>query len=385
MLPKAPVEARGAMTGVGVATMKTVIVKHTIVALILSFLLCGSIYLVFPSQHYDTGSSATYIKYLLLFPLLASAITYYQRHPIPVPVLLFLTGWGLALSLALAWGTPPLKLALYGIPALALLAPSPIRFIVPKLMATVLMATAIGAAFEYTIVGGFARFADMGYRASSIFLNPNNLAVTTVILCAYVISASDRSLQYSTLALGAIIILASSSKTGMGLLGILFVYMVWREWPRVALIAAGCLVLAASGAVAAGLVRAPWLSVYFRILQSSEFVFGMTNPVFPSIAGVRAYVDNVYLQIWNEVGAPALLVYISALLYSAHRDRLNSPLWIIFGAAGVTENIVYLWPTGYLLWFYVANPPTHEIIVEKPWNTLKATSLQTSLSSESQN
>jgi hypothetical protein len=35
------------------------------------------------------------------------------------------------------------------------------------------------------------------------------------------------------------------------------------------------------------------------------------------------------------------------------RDRLGQPLWLLFAAASMTTNVLFLFPLGYIFWFYV--------------------------------
>lgn len=328
-------------------------------ALIMAFLLSGSLYLAFPGAHYSTSTALVYVKYCAFFPVIAIFAYFSISYGTATTTVVFLFLWIAALLLGLMFGTPPMRIALYAIPAGAILIPQALHAKMPIIMRWLLLAMATGVLFEYFVTGGFLVFADMGFRASSIFINPNNLAIVAVLACVYAFSIGRGPVPILFLAIGAFIVAASASKTGMILYSLMIMYLVWTWRPTALIVAVTVIASVAAAVLALGLIRAPWLSIYLRLLQIADFIGNMPNPIFPQLEVTGSYVDNVYLQTWNEVGLPALLVYVAILFYLAIRDRLRSPFWVLFAAAGFTENIIYLWPVGYVFWMCVGSRPPY--------------------------
>lgn len=325
------------------------VLHPAVYAVTLFFLSCGAIYLAFPDQHYRTDGFAVLVKYVLLVPLIAAAIAYYWRHAISEPAMLLFLLWSSVMAMSIWAGTPPARIAVYWIPSLALFVPPVMWREMPRIAATVLVLALVGAVYEYAILGGFARFNVAGGRGISIFLNPNNMAITVVVLLA--ISAQHyRGVPLALLVLVAAALVAlSKSNTGIVLMALLAIHAVWRHKPIVVLAAGAAAVLAGAALIALDLVRAPWLSAYLRVMQI-ENVFGSAdNLIFPRLGGAF-HIDNALLFTWAEAGLPAAIVLIVVFSYALIIDRLRSPVPILFAVASLTTNIVFLWPLAYIFW-----------------------------------
>lgn len=345
------------------------IMKHSLantpalVPLVFAFLTCGVLYLAFPDQHYVIGW-ATMVKYFILTlgVLLAAAVA---RAPRKLQTIHFLiVGWGCSIAIGVALGAPLSRGLLYCIPVIAFALPRETRSYLPILSVATLAFALVGSVYEAAAFGGFAMFADYGYRASSIFINPNNLAITAVVLLSFTLKL--KSVLYNGIAVASatVLVVTSGSKAGMVLFAILLVYVAARRNIKLAAVVAVCLAGLAALALVLGWLRAPILSVYLRIEQIVDFATNLGNPLFPSVdrdVAAPLYVDNVYLQTWNEMGAPAAIVLVCILLHLALRDRLSNPGWLLFGAAGLSENFIYLWPLAYLFWAYAGERPSDTI------------------------
>jgi len=324
-------------------------------AFALLFMTHGAIYLLLPHIHYRTDSLAVYIKYLLLVPLVVGLIAHYWSSPIALSKTVWFCLWEATLCIALMTGAEPLRVALYGIPAVALFMPRSVWEQLPTISLYVLILATIGLLYEYIAIGGFGRFSEEGYRATSIFLNPNNLGIVAVLATYFAMKTCDGVMWWVSVALGVALAIASMSKTGLLLCLILLGYTVSGGQVLRLITGIGALAIAAAAAISLGMVRAPWESGYLRLHQALDFFQRMDGWFFPTVGRLPPYVDNAFLQTWNEMGLLPLLVFICAIAYGALRDRLRSPLWLLFGAAAATTNINYLWPVAYLFWAYIGN------------------------------
>lgn len=329
-----------------------------LVFVVLAFLTCGGVYLIFPEQHYTVGW-ATAIKYVfvLLGMLLVAATAKISVKALRVPHFLA-AAWVFAVGAAMLLGVPASRGLVYSLPVVFMFLPRETRAYVPLLGLITLLVATFCAPYEALVVGGFGYFADYGYRASSIFINPNNLAITAVIALSLVMEIKNRTYTTIGFACTGLLVVASSSKAGLLLLAVLIVFHAMKVNLRLAIWAfLGCLSIAVIGLLF-DWFRAPFLSVYFRLEQVVGFVTSISNPLFPFYerVGSAPYVDNVYLQTWNELGAPAAVVLVCALIYVGWRDRTKHCAWLLFAVTGFSENFIYLWPLAYLFWIYTASP-----------------------------
>lgn len=331
-------------------------------ALLLVFLLSGGLFLAFPDQLYNTGGWAVWIKYVAFVGLLgylALWISYganFGRQQLAVFLL-----WNCMLLISVTLGAAPNRVILYAVPSFAIFAPVLIHQRVAAVVPLILTATVAGALYEYFVLGGFERFAPNGYRGVSIFVNPNNLAVTTVALAALGAPYMRPAVRMLTASVTLGIVLYSGSKTGLIIFAFLVIYFInQRQAASVILkgiVVGGFGLVALAAAALIGVVQLPLESTFDRFRQVTEFVSIIENPLFPflSDASDDAYVDNMFMQVWLETGLAGLVSFIGLLLLTAYRDGTRSPLWVIFGLAAITTNIMYLWPIGYLFWMYVGS------------------------------
>lgn len=324
-------------------------------AITLLFLSCGAIYLVFPNQHYRTDGFAVLVKYVLLVPLIVAAIAHYWRHAIVEPAVLFFVLWSAVMATAIWAGTPLARVAVYWIPSVAIFVPSVMWRELPRISAVVIILALVGAIYEYSIIGGFARFnVSPGGRAISIFLNPNNMAITVVVLLA-IATQHYRGAALALLVLASIVLVAlSKSNTGIVLLGMLALYAVWRIKPILVLAVGATAVLSGVALVSLNLVRAPWMSGYLRFMQVQNVFGSADNLIFPRLGGVF-HIDNALLFTWMEAGLPAAIVLALLFCYALLVDRFRSPLPAIFVVASLTTNIIFLWPLAYLFWAQIGS------------------------------
>lgn len=328
-------------------------------ALFLAFMLSGALFLAFPGQLYNVGGWAVWVKYVVFLAMAGYFVLYiaYGGSMARRCVIIFAI-WNCVLAVSLLAGAPPFRIALYAIPSFSIFAPVSLRDRVSDLAPLILASTAFGALYEYFVIGGFERFAPNGYRGVSIFVNPNNLAITAVVLCAFITSNMRLVRSALVVTLTGAIVLYSGSKTGLIVFGVLILYLAApRDAAKtlpIGIIVGGVAAIIFVAASLSGFASLPLESTFARLQQAMDFVSTIENPIFPFIGrGEKIYVDNMFLQIWLEVGLPGLLAFFSTLLFVSYRDGIHSVHWVIFGLSAITTNILYLWPVGYLFWLYV--------------------------------
>jgi hypothetical protein len=114
------------------------------------------------------------------------------------------------------------------------------------------------------------------------------------------------------------------------------------------------------------LVRAVWLSGEARSAQASTVMIAIwENPAFPFLAwktmvgpneGDAIYVDNAFLQTWNETGIGTAVALVCVFVWILFRDGVKSPFLGLFLTASLSGNIIYLWPVAYFFWINVGSP-----------------------------
>jgi hypothetical protein len=197
------------------------------------FLGHGVLYLLFPEDHYVSGSWIAYIKYIVLAPLAVASPYLLFRLPLGLWPRILVSAWTLTLASALYFGQDAMRLAVYFLPIFALFTPDFLRRALP-VAALCIIGFSVGAAIvEFLYLGGFERFGDLGYRSSSIFINPNNLAMTSVILLACARPAMNRQAMVVFGLSTAALVIGSQSKTGMLMLGYLWLHQsLMANWLR---------------------------------------------------------------------------------------------------------------------------------------------------------
>lgn len=323
-------------------------------SIVFVFLISGALYLFFPDQHYNPAGWGVLVKYVLYLFLLGFLAVYIAINgALSIASILIGLTWAVAVLIGVIAGSEIERAMLYLIPIAALLAPPAFQVRAVRLAFPVLLLTVFGALYEYFVLGGFARFHPTSYRGISIFINPNNLGITVALLTAYVTLAHRGLLRWLALLLCGSLVLYSGSKTGMAVLLVLAVLLVAKD-NLLRMVTLGLPVVAlAAASVAVGLVQVPLASTWDRIRQYTDFFINVDNIIFPFLDGRTYYADNAFIQLWIELGLPAVLVYTSVLALCAFKERLRSPLWAVFALSSLTTNIPYLFPLAYLFWFHV--------------------------------
>ena len=329
------------------------IVSAATMCILFIFLISGSLYLIFPEQHYNAAGWGVLVKYVLYFWLLALLAGHVAINgTLSLSSIIVALAWVIAISIGVMMGADAKRAFLYLIPVTALLAPRSFQLRATSLALPLLMVTLAGAFYEYFVLGGFARFHPTSYRGISIFINPNNLGITVTVLAAYVTLTRRGTLSWITFTFCGGLVLYSGSKTGMAALLALTVLLL-AQASALRLVALGLPVLAlAALSIATGLVHVQLDSAWERIRQYTEFFSNLNNTIFPFLDAMPYYADNAFIQLWIEMGLPAAIVYVTVMLICVVREKLWSPLWAIFVLSSMTTNVPYLFPLAYLFWFY---------------------------------
>jgi hypothetical protein len=329
-------------------------------------LVSGAIFLAYPEQHYNEEGWGVLLKYSIYFPLIILSSFYIIiNQKINKNLLLFLL-WILVCSITLILGMiDKMRYALYVMPAFSALAPQWIHKETPKIAYAALWIAALGAIYEYAVLGGFPRFHPNGYRAVSVFVNPNNLGITTVILY-YFTESLQKYKRFFSLIIGISLIIISGSKTAFIIFFVLF--LIRRV--RITLLQAAHGIIFSFSAICLafyiGII--PLESLYIRLDQYSNFFNSIDGFIFitKNENFYENYADNAFIQLWIEVGILGSISYIFIIIYCAARDGFRKPLWLLFAAASMTTNVPFLFPLGYIFWFYTGQDKIHK---QKPKTT----------------
>lgn len=332
--------------------------------LLIGFLTTGAIPLLSPHFHYQLAWP-TFLRYsfiLAAYGLLALGTIANKRH-VPVANIAIFVAFSLCLLLAWMAGVEPHRVTLYFLPLIAIFTPPSVFRMLPRLALWVFPAVVLGLIYE-AWAGTFGRF--YGVRFSSIFVNPNNLAIVVVIgvalVCHY---GRSRSVAAAFAIASTPVVLLSGSKTGLLMLVALGLFYVARHSRKAVLAAMIAGVAVAAIGVYAGVIREPSLSLTERFLQLYLSLSDIETWFIPAyspqpleyyLTNPYIYVDNVFIETWIELGVPAAILFAAVFAWKANRDRLASPFWVILAVAGLTTNINYTWPVAYFLWAYIGQP-----------------------------
>lgn len=321
----------------------------------LLFIVNGVGYLFFTNQLYNDSGWYVWVKYfLLLIWIFLYFFFSVSRNKLTVNLnvvaLFFFVAF--LFSFPLLFGADKLRVAQYIMPVLSLfLFPSWRLSMSRGSFSIILWLTIFGALYEYFWLGGFERFSPNGYRGISIFVNPNNLGISIVILSAAAILSGFGHRRFLLLATLSIVIY-SGSKTALVMW---FVLLVGVESKKFAISGGFLLVVSIVPFILSFesykmFERYSFKSLIFRMSYASDFFSKVGNWLFPSADHANYYVDNAYIQLWIDLGLySSILIFISMLILVvlAKGYRL---IFLLFFIAALTTNILYTAPISYLFW-----------------------------------
>jgi hypothetical protein len=157
--------------------------------LITAFFIHGFVFFLMPNEIYNLNSPLRYIKY----PILALTLIIVLNKCKPIEIVKYIVSAIILFSInfiAVGNNFSLISLFTYVIPlSIFFFYDGLAKYLNAKKIAaiTYIFATIFGY-YEFFFLGGvFSRFSSSGYRIVSIFVNPNNFAITMVILTTYIL------------------------------------------------------------------------------------------------------------------------------------------------------------------------------------------------------
>ena len=248
-----------------------------------------------------------------------------------------------------------------------------------------IFASIIGYIEFLFLKGKFGRFADLGYRACSIFVNPNNFSAFLFLSAAILITnTSDSIWQFVCIFNSFVLLRMSGSRSGLLIMAIAlllifgyrFLNIVKKQDNEIAVSFKTVLVVVLGLFVVGFLVAFP--EIVFsginslikggrsigqidlslgRIGQIRQFFDSASFDFFLPYVFKEVYTDNIMLHVWGFFGFPGFLLYFvgtfTCIIKLWGIDRRKCLLLILLFLFGFFENYLYLWPIAYIYWYCV--------------------------------
>lgn len=194
-----------------------------------------------------------------------------------------------------------------------------------------------------------------GERVSSIFVNPNNFAITMLFILIYLLENTHKKIiKIVYILLYSIVLVLSFSKTAILLTLVYITYRFFFIVLPILLIAASYFIASSKHLFGSfsfdSLVARHQYNDSFRYLIEENLLFPFFNNY--------QYTDNNYLNIYGNFGLVVIIllilmyIFIFAILLSKRKYDL-AVILILFLITMYSTNILYLWPIGYFHWFFI--------------------------------
>ncbi len=350
---------------------------NTFKVLIAVFLLHGALVFFFPDQYHNRSGWLVYIKYLVFFAgLLICANRLFVSRQVTLYFSLVFTSF-LFGTIISSKGNLVINDFLYIIPIFTILIAGAVnqQLSLKFLVSTVIVFSFVFAVLEFAffskILSVYSRHV---MRTSSIFSNPNNLAIIlgllTVLITSKSLFSSQKQLFY--LGISSITMILSGSKTGILLFILSFIiYIIHQNRARntisfiilsIPLIIFGGKIYydkAISAAESLNLRGMELKSGENRLMAYDDFFSSLdTNVLFPRWEHV-VHLDNAYIHMWGNLGLITLFLFLLQHLFiGLCAFKKSDALFILhccFTLSLLTTNMLYIWPASYIYWFFCAH------------------------------
>lgn len=348
------------------------------------FFIHGALYFLKPSEIYNLNNPLKYIKYIVLISILMLAL---NRRSLKRVVLYLLVVAAIIMINLIALGGNLNLISVF-----VYIFPLSVYFFydelskyldVKKIISISYVVASVFAYVEFFILQGvFPRFASLGYRVVSIYVNPNNFGLVVVVFTACMLNRGMGIFRSCLIvANSALLIFLSGSRTALVAYGMVLM-MYFLNYVIKILLLSGKIktkfilsfllfVIVISGLVLSldVCIEKFWqifgklrsidsliLSMRIRLGGYSAFL-ASDNLVFPW-QKTMIYVDNIYLHVWGMFGLIMLVfwgIFNICLLFVVVSKRQfdNFNLLLIFIVGGLSTNWLYLWPLAYCYWYIV--------------------------------
>ncbi len=352
------------------------------------FLTHGFLYFFFPQDIYNITSPIRFIKYIVIFLIMLLVLNEAKTYKVFLYILTVVSLISINI-IAVGKNVDYILLVNYLIPLSIFFFHEGISKYLKKdkIAITVYAIMSIFSYIEFFLfLGMFPIFADSGYRVVSIFVNPNNLGLVTVILTSYILGKKIIKSKLGVIAVFAnsiLIIILTGSRTSMIIFSIVIILYLLKSIFKLINkmqinlngILFSCIVsvfLVFYSLIFQSIIQNAFqiLIVNTRTLSSVDFASGRINQylyfldnvahnlMFPLLNNV-SYTDNLYLTIWGAFGLPMLIFFLFLNVYLLIKILFEKRakyfiLLLIFLISGLAENFIYLWPVAYFYWSLVA-------------------------------
>ncbi len=353
--------------------------------LVYLFFFHGALLFLYPDQYHNREGWLVLVKYILFALILVYAFSELFKN---ISLVTFFTTNMLFFSIgAILSSRAELQLndVLYLVPIFTiLLIPMVIRLYSDgNFVYVILLLASTFALVEYlffsTIFNTYNRHV---FRASSLFSNPNNLAIITGLAANYIVCTRRKEVVGPGIWMGLSVITVglSGSKTGIGLLlvaALLFFFNRQRSAAKSVLLLSTSafflyILLTLFGDVVD--LGQDGLNIRSFELKSGANRLGSyanfwdelrAGGVFPRW-NFETHLDNTFIHIWGNLGLITVIYFtlqhLFLFYYAFKRGLPASVLYLCFSFCMLTTNIMYIWPTSYLYWcfcgFLVLGKPT---------------------------
>ena len=367
--------------------LKKIVRNELMKFLIYVFLLHGMLVFIFPEQYHNSSGWLVYVKYLSLISIIVLYIDKLYQYPnllIYFLSILFMFFFGTVIS---SRAVLVLNDALYIIPIFSiLLAPSILSvFSKSSIIKYIIIISLVFAIIEFlffsTILSTYSRHV---FRSSSIFVNPNNLAIIIGIAINYVVCKNVVKFREQTVLVlaSAVTIILSGSKTGLLLLllSILLMFLNKRRaLPSLIILCIGTATILLLLFVGLGesLNFGFDLNLRGMELKSGENRLGAYSEFTAKLTGVGSFprwefnthLDNTFFHMWGNLGLITAVFFICQHMFIGVLSyKLGSTflvLFIAFTLSMLTTNIMYIWPASYLYWFFCGSVFSYSFVLKK--------------------
>lgn len=345
----------------------------------------GFLYFFRPNEIYDSNSRLKLIKYFLF--IIISILCLKKMKIKKIAMLLLTFGIMTILNYISMGGTFNNNyLILYMIPMLTILnfdgLKSSVNF--EKIIKITYIFSSIVAYVEFFFLDGvFNRFAVLGYRVISIFVNPNNFGIILPILTfiMYINNFNKHIILFNTL----ILIKLTGSRTGMLLTSLIVAYVffcdikkifklkkitkneIYRLYLTVILLFVFIFIILFQQNLILNIVDSLFNStrdtgqLYIKNdmrLMGLKDTLNNGDLIFPWING-EIPIDNAYINVYGMFsffGLLFFLIFNIYIIYICFKKNLKEIFTLIFMIliSGITTNYLYLWPIGYVYWYLIS-------------------------------
>lgn len=367
--------------------------------LIVLFFAHGILYYFFPTEFSNPESLLKKIKYILL---ILYAITNFRNIKVR-KLAIFLVIAGFFYFLMYISHSPLTYINEMFSRYLTYIAPLTLIFLNDSLKKNQISTSWIRSLLVLAIISGFLEFfvfrgifaylnfEEASYvRIASIFLNPNNAGLMMFILLIYSfppgVYSMNKTLRYLVLVLATVaVVILTGSRTALVLILLYpLLYLIFTKAVFSNFFTRNLLKVLFWSLLAVILILFAYLNVYDTIISTSEstrdinvnswterfdqlydYQNKLSNEFLtPDYDSFDITYDNAYLQVWSDFGFFGFVIFLfflTRLFFSnSYKGKKKTVLSLLL-ISGFSVNIFYIWPTAYVIWYFLLTKEDNEV------------------------